>query len=126
MQQLVSGFPEDLRSGRNQNRDIQSIFSVPFVSLAVAASLSFKDPLILEVKQGIHPIGALDVDISALAAIAPAGPALGNKLFSSECKAAISPASGNYLYFCAINKQRLGPVRVNYSVLLRRRRHSLP
>jgi hypothetical protein len=126
MQQLVSGFPKYLSYGRNQNRYIHSIFAVPLVSLAVAASLSLEDPLILKMKQSIHTIGALDIYISALPAITAAGTAPGDKLFPPECQAAISSVSGNHLYFCSIDKQRLGPVSLNFSVLLRRRRHSLP
>ena len=126
MQQLVFGLPEDLRSGRNQNCYIRSILAVPFISLAMAAPLSLEDPLILEMKQGIHAIGAFDVDIAALPSIAPAGSALGNKLFPSECKAAVSPASGNHLYFRAIDKQNLGPENLGRSVVFRLMQHSLP
>jgi hypothetical protein len=92
----------------------------------MAPSLSLKNSLILKVKQGIHAIGAFDVNIPSLSSIASAGPTLGDEFFSSKGKAAVPSASGNYPYFCAINKQRPDPVNPDFSVAYKRRQQFLP
>jgi hypothetical protein len=103
--QLLAGLPEDLRPGRDQDGNIETILAVALVSLSMTPSLSFKDPLILEMKQRVYAIGAFDVDIAPSAAVPSAGPSFGHKLFSPERKAAVPPATGNYLYFGTIDKQ---------------------
>ena len=78
---------------------------MPIISFSVAAPLRFEDAFILKVKERVHAIRALDINITALSPVTAARAALGNKLFPSKGKAAIPSVSRDKLYFCAINKQ---------------------
>jgi hypothetical protein len=105
MQQLVLRLPEDLRPRRHQNGDALTIFAMSLVSFAMATSLSFKYPLILEVQQRVDTIRALEIHIATSSAVTAARPPSGDRFFSSKGQTAVTSASRNNLYSRPINKQ---------------------
>jgi hypothetical protein len=105
MDQFMFGLTENLGAGRDGNDDIFAVFAVALVAFPVAPPLCLKEAFVLKMKEGIDPIGALNIDVSPFSAIAAAGTASWLTLLPSESKAAIAAASGNHLDFGAVNKQ---------------------
>jgi len=104
-EQFMLRLPENLGSRRNLNGYIFTVFSVALVSFSMTTPLCFEDTLILEMKESIDTIGTLNIDVSSSPAIPATGATSRHRLFSSKSETPISPVSGNYLYFCVINKQ---------------------
>jgi hypothetical protein len=96
---------ENLSSGRDQNDGVFSILPVAVIPLAVPSSLRFKNALVLKMKQRVDAVRALDVNVPSFASITTAWAALWNKLLAPERETAVSPAAGDYLNLCAIDKQ---------------------
>ena len=96
MKQHVLRLLENLRSGRNQNRDVGAVSPVPPGSLSMSPALGLKDRLVPKVEKGIHPIRTLEINVATLASVSPAGSSARNKFFPPEGEAAVSAASGKY------------------------------
>jgi hypothetical protein len=94
MHQFVLGLLENLRSRGNQDCDVTPVSAVPLGTLSMPPSLGLEDPLVLKVKQRIYPVGTLQDNVAALAAISSARSSSRNKLLSPESEAAIPSAAG--------------------------------
>jgi hypothetical protein len=98
-------FSENLRPRGDENRNIQSVFAMAIISLSVPSALRLENAFVLEMKQCVNAVRALEIYMPAPAAVSTAGTALGNKLLSPESQTAVAAIAGNYLNFCTINKQ---------------------
>jgi hypothetical protein len=96
------GLSESLGSWGNENGYIQTVLAVALVSFSMASSLRLKYSLVLKVKQSVNPIGALDINVTALSAVPAARSASGYELLSSKGNAAVASASSNHFYLCTI------------------------
>src|SRR5690606_16141507 len=73
---------------------VLALGAVHLAALAVVAGLGLEMLLVAEVDQGVQPIGRLDPDVAALAAVAAVGAAVGNEFFATERDGARAAVAG--------------------------------
>src|SRR5690606_12076342 len=73
---------------------VLALGAVHLAALAVVAGLGLEMLLVAEVDQGVQPIGRLDPDVAALAAVAAVRAAVGNELFATERDGARAAVAG--------------------------------
>jgi hypothetical protein len=104
VQQLMLRLPVRLRARRNQYSNVLAVFAVPLGAFTVRPAAGLEGSLVLEVQQRVHPVGTLEVNVSAAPSVSTARPPAGHELLPSESDTPVSSSSGNDLDPGAINE----------------------
>jgi hypothetical protein len=98
------GLKVDLGARGDKHGHVRAVSAVPLGSFAVPSPLGFVYLLILKMQERVDTIGTLDINAAAVAAVAAARTASGDKLLPPERHAAIPSVPGNHMDLRTIDK----------------------
>jgi hypothetical protein len=96
-EQLVAVGIKDLCTDRDAYQGVGAVLAVPVRSLSVTAAFSFVLRIVAKVEQGVEPLGRLEPDAAADAAVAAGRASAGNEFFTAKGRYAVAAVAGRYV-----------------------------